>query len=534
MRRTLTLSALATALFVAACQDSNQLLSPNDPADAPAFSIQRQVDQVVPGRILARLVDGADAASVGSAHGVAFERTVANGRIAIFNGAVGNERALAARLGGDDRVVYAEPDYLRQTTAIDAKLWAFHNPGGLSVAWTRGRNKGKPVTSYLSVEDADEDNHEGYASGGGPVSIASIDTGVQMDHPEFGGVTFGDGWDYIDNDADPSDENDHGTHTTGTMVGDSVGVAGVAGAASNVTVYVFRVCGANGCPTSAIVSAIYAATDSGVVAMNISLGGGSLSQFEADAIFYATDETTGRPGALVIASAGNGGTSTVSCPACDTLALSVAASDWLDEHAYYTNYGEGLDITAPGGELYSNTTSDAGIYSSVRGSGYAYFQGTSMAAPQVTGTAAIVASVTGATGAALRSLLEGTTDDLGAPGYDTEFGWGRLNSYRAVMGPLSDPPSSEPDPDPLAAGFTFSCSELSCSFDASGSTGSVVWDWTFGDSTIGSGVTVAHKYPGVGTYTVTLTVGDGSGNNEDTTSDTVSCKKRGRNGVRCN
>ena len=57
----------------------------------------------------------------------------------------------------------------------------------------------------------------------------------------------------------------------------------------------------------------------------------------------------------------------------------------MDEPAYYTNYGAGLDITAPGGELYSNTSSESGIWSSVRGSGYAYFQGTSMAAPQVTG-----------------------------------------------------------------------------------------------------------------------------------------------------
>lgn len=532
MRRTLTLGTLATALFVAACQDTNQLLSPNDPADAPQFSVQQQAERVVPGRILARLTDGVDAASVGQATGVAFERMVANGRIAIFNGAVGNERSLAARLGGDDRVVYAEPDFLRQTTAIDPRLWAFYNPGGLSVAFTRGRNKGKPVTSYLSVDDADEDNVEGYASGGGPVSIASIDTGVQMDHPEFGGATIAAGWDYINNDDDPTDENNHGTHTTGTMVGDNVGVAGVAGAASNVTVYVFRVCGANGCPTSAIVSAIYAATDSGVVAMNLSLGGGSESQTEINAIQYATDN-----GALVIASAGNGGTSTVSCPACDPNAISVAASDWLDEHAYYTSYGPGLDITAPGGELYSNTTSEAGIYSSVRGNGYAYFQGTSMAAPQVTGTAAIVASVTGDTGAALRARLEGTTDDLGASGYDTQFGNGRLNSYRAVTGtPLDEgtPPPPPPDPDPLGASFSFSCSAYACAFDGSGSTGNVssyAWTTSDGGSATGPSATFDHTFPGDGTYTVTLTVTDGA--TTDTTSDSVRCRKRGPN-VRCN
>ena len=512
MRRTLTLCALATALLVAACQDSDQVLSPNDPADAPLFSIRQQADEVVPGRVLVRLTDGADPASVGRAHGVSFDRTIANGRVAIFSGAVGNERALAARLGGDNRVVYAEPDYLRQPTTIDPKMWAFYNPGGLSVTFTRGRNKGRIVESYLSVEDADEDNVEGYASGGGgAVSIASIDTGVQMDHPEFGGVTFVAGRDFVSDDDDPSDENDHGTHTTGTMVGDNVGVAGVAGAASKVTVYVYRVCGANGCPTSAIVSAIYAATDAGVVAMNLSLGGGSLSQSEADAILYATNND-----ALVIASAGNGSTSTVSCPACDPNAISVAASDWLDEHAYYTNYGEGLDITAPGGELYSNTTSEAGIYSSVRGGGYAYFQGTSMSAPQVTGTAAIVASVTGLTGLALRTRLESSTDDLGAIGYDTQFGWGRLNSYRAVTGTtLSE--GSPPTNSAPTASFTHSCSGLTCDFTdtSSDSDGTIAsWNWDFGDGGSSTAQNPSHTYAADGTYTVSLTVTDDVGDTD--------------------
>ena len=511
MKRLAPLALTAATLALTACQDSDQILSPNDPADAPAFSIQQQADQVVPGRILARLTDGADAASLGSAHGVAFDRTIASGRIAIFSGAVGNERALAARLGGDDRVVYAEPDYLRQTTAIDPKLWAFHNPGNLFVTFTRGRHKGQIVESYRSVDDADEDNDPaGFAWGGGPVSIASIDTGVQMDHTEFGGATMVPGWDYIDNDSDPSDENDHGTHTTGTMVGDRVGVAGVAGAASKVTVYVYRVCGAHGCPTSAIVSAIYAATDTGVVAMNLSLGGGSLSQSEADAILYATGESV-RPGSLVIASAGNGSTSTVSCPACDPNAISVAASDWLDEHAYYTNYGDGLDIIAPGGELYGNTTSEAGIYSSVRGNDYAYFQGTSMSAPQVTGTAAIV---TGDRGANLRARLEWTTDDLGAPGYDTQFGWGRLNTHRAVtITPRPTGPAPPPNSPPTAS-FTHSCSGLECNFTdmSTDSDGSVVaWSWNFGDSGNSTSQNPAHTYSADDTYTVTLTVTDDDG-----------------------
>lgn len=526
MRR-LRLRVLSLALVsVAACQDAVTPPIPDAPL-APSLSVQQQqADRVVPGRVLAQLADGADPAEVALANGAAFERAVAGGRVAVFNGAIGSERALAARLGADDRVVYAEPDYLRQTTVIDPRLWAFHNPGGLFVLYTRGRNSGQPVTSYLSVADADMDNVEGYAAGGDPVSIASIDTGVRMDHPEFGGATLVPGWDFYDNDSDPSDTNDHGTHTTGTMVGDMVGVAGVAGAASNVTVYVYRVCGAVGCPTSAIVSAIYEATDSGVVAMNLSLGGGSLSQSEANAIQYATANNS-----LVVASAGNDGTSTVSCPACDPNAISVAAGDWLGEHAYYTNYGPGLDIIAPGGELYSNTTPEAGIWSAVR-DGYAHYQGTSMSAPQVTGTAAIVASVTGLRGAALRSRILDTTDDLGPAGYDTSFGHGWLNSYRAVTNSsLNDGPPPPPS-DPLAASFTFQCEVYSCLFDGSGSTGDVTsYGWSTSDGGSGAGVTFAHTFSGDGTYDVSLTVGDGS--TTDTASQSIRCRARGPN-VRCN
>ncbi|HJQ53755.1 MAG TPA: S8 family serine peptidase, partial [Gemmatimonadaceae bacterium] len=304
----------------------------------------------------------------------------------------------------------------------------------LNMKYTRGKSSGSFISSsYASVADADEDNVENYAAGGSPVVVGSIDTGVDFTHPEFknpdGTSRLIAGRDWYSNDDDPSDTEDHGTHTTGTMAGNTVGIAGVSGAAPNVKVYVQRVCGKRGCPTTAIVNAIRAAADyPGLVAMNLSLGGTSISQSETDAISYATSKNV-----LVIASAGNAATTTVECPACDANAISVAATQWQDKLADYSNSGSGLDISAPGGNCYSNTTPEGCIYSSIRG-GYGWMQGTSMAAPQVTGTAGIVASKTGLRGSALRSRIIGAADDLGSPGYDTTFGAGRLNSYRAVTG----------------------------------------------------------------------------------------------------
>ncbi|HTK57243.1 MAG TPA: S8 family serine peptidase, partial [Gemmatimonadales bacterium] len=329
-------------------------------------------------------------------------------------------------------VEYAEPNYLRQLHAtIDPRLWAFRNPGGLNMSFVnkRGQITGPLPASYASILDADEDNVEGYAAGGSPVVVGSIDTGADMDHPEYVGRTIA-GKDWYNNDANPEDDDGHGSHTTGTMVGTNVGVAGVAGAASNVTVYVQKVCGRRGCPTAAIVSAIYAAADyPGLVAMNMSLGGSTESQAEKDAIAYATSKNV-----LVIASAGNDGTGTVACPACDPNAISVASTTWRDERASYSQYGAGLDISAPCGNCFSNTTSEGCIYSAFKTGGYAWEQGTSMAAPQVTGTAGVVASVTGLRGSALRARILNSADDLGAAGYDTNFGAGRVNTYRAVTG----------------------------------------------------------------------------------------------------
>jgi subtilisin family serine protease len=421
-------AAIAVA-SLAAC--SNDTITPDEGMTVPAsptFSASsRGPEQVMAGELIVKLKSGASEADVAKAHGLAVGEHGYKNAFVVMRGVAGSERANANALKGDNRVEYAEPNYLRTIETIDSRLWAFYNPGSLNMKFTSGSSKGKPLpASYASTLDADEDNIEGYAAGGANVVIGSIDTGVDMSHPEFTGRLIA-GKDWYNNDNDPTDDEGHGSHTTGTMAGTNVGVAGVSGAAPHVKVYVQKVCGRRGCPTTAIVNAIRAAADiSGMVAMNLSLGGSSESQAEKDAIAYATSKNV-----LVIASAGNDGTSTVSCPACDPSAISVSATDWKDGLASYSNYGSGLDISAPGGNCYSNTTAEGCIYSAYKGGAYTYMQGTSMAAPQVTGTAAIVASVSGKRGSALRTQILSTAD---AKSDASKFGAGRLNSYRAVTG----------------------------------------------------------------------------------------------------
>jgi subtilisin family serine protease len=424
------IAALAALALAAACSDGAQkALGPDvDGPVSPSFS--RQAEEVMPGEVLVKYKPGMSPLAVRSAHGLRLSRTGYANAFEVLQTEVGNEMAAVQALRADPRVEWAEPNYLRQPTAINPNLWAFYNPGGLNMKYTTGKNSGQNLpSSYASTLDADEDNIEAYATVGTDVVVGSIDTGVDLTHPEFTGRLIA-GKDWYNNDNDPTDDDGHGSHTTGTMAGSTVGVAGVSGAGPHVRVYVQKVCGRRGCPTSAIVSAIRAAADyPGMVAMNMSLGGSSESQAEADAIAYATSKNV-----LVIASAGNAGTGTVECPACDVNSISVSATTWADKLAPYSSFGPGLDISAPGGSCYSNTTPEGCIYSAFKGGGYAWEQGTSMAAPQVTGTAAVVASVTGLRGSALRSRILSTTDDLGASGYDTTFGNGRVNTYRAVTG----------------------------------------------------------------------------------------------------
>lgn len=425
MFRFRTAAAAALTLAVAACSDA-----PAGPEATPAPEPLAQVaEAVVPGEILIKMKEGFDLQAItGAADGPSFNRMGYRSEFAVLGVERGSERAEAARLELDPRVEWAEPNYLRQTQDIDPRLWAFFNPGGLTAYFSDG--SGALPATYASLLDADMDAINSVGAGGSPVVIGSIDTGVDMDHPEFTGRLIA-GRDWVSADNNPEDTEGHGSHTTGTMAGSTVGVAGVTGAASNVSVLVQRVCGASGCPTSAIVNAIRAAADyPGMVAMNLSLGGSTISKAEKDAIKYAVVTK----GVLVIAAAGNSGTSRVACPACDANAISVSSTTWRDALAYYSQYGSGLDLSAPGGELYSNTTDEMGVYSAYLSGGYAYLQGTSMATPQVTGAAAVVASKTGLRGAALRTRLQSTADDIGAAGYDTRFGNGRVNVYRAITG----------------------------------------------------------------------------------------------------
>ncbi len=301
--------------------------------------------------------------------------------------------------------------------------------------------------------------------------------------------------------------------------------AGV-GYSDNIKVMPLRVCDSGGCPTSAIVDAIYyaaglsgdpaATTPANVI--NLSLGGRFGSSSEEQAI-----DDAWAAGLIIAASSGNDGSGKVSYPAAFANAIAVGSTDWHDNLAPYSNKGDTLDLVAPGGDM-SRYDDPGGIYSTMPTedvyltTNYSYdkyydqLQGTSMAAPQVSGLAALLFALDiGLTNADIRSILESTADDLGKAGWDREFGWGRINVNNAVLTATGNESSANSSP---TASFTSSCTGLTCDFDGSGSydDGSIAsYDWDFGDSSTGTGVTTSHTYGADGTYTVVLTVTDDDG-----------------------
>jgi parallel beta-helix repeat protein len=287
------------------------------------------------------------------------------------------------------------------------------------------------------------------------VIVAVIDTGVEWDHPDLAaniwtnpdevldgidndGNGFIDdirGWDFVDTgipvcpgedgiveDNDPMDFHGHGTHCSGivaAVTNNSVGIAGVAGRCKIMALRAgFKDWMNYGrLEHDDIAQAIIYAVDNGADIISMSFGGVS-SIIEYAAIKYAYDA-----GVLLVASAGNDASDYKSYPAAYDEVVAVTATAPSDIPALFTNYGDWVEVAAPG----------VSINSTYLNGNYIKLSGTSMAAPHVSGVAALIWSqFPNMTRDQVRSQLCHTADDLGSPGFDEYYGYGRINARKAV------------------------------------------------------------------------------------------------------
>ncbi len=278
--------------------------------------------------------------------------------------------------------------------------------------------------------------------------VAVIDSGIDRNHSEFAG-RLAPGWDYVNNDADPTDDYGHGTHVTGIIAAAANNGVGVAGLAANVRILPLKALDSQGVGTYAnIALAIRRAADNNAQVINLSLGGTVPGADLSDAISYALSRN-----ALVIAAAGNCAQGGAECggssnpdyyPAAYPGVVAVGATDHYDNWASYSGYKSYVDLAAPGGVDWDQITS------TVPG-GYGLRYGTSMATPLVSAAAALVMTyLPAATYTEVADILKNTADKVGPYAYiggrNDYYGAGRLNVARAVR--WAYPPSLKPIAQP--------------------------------------------------------------------------------------
>ncbi|MFB0520952.1 MAG: S8 family serine peptidase, partial [Desulfatiglandales bacterium] len=278
------------------------------------------------------------------------------------------------------------------------------------------------------------------------VVVAVLDTGVAYEDfetykqaPDLSGTSFVAGYDFVNNDSHANDDKGHGTHVTGTIAqstNNSMGAAGVAFGCSIMPVKVLNHLGTGS--HFDIARGIYFATNNGAKVINMSLGGEGDSITLRDAVGYAYSQ-----GVTVVCAVGNEflqGNPTAYPAAYDDYCIAVGATRYDETRAYYSNTGSYLDVVAPGGDLLVDQNGDGypdGILQQTFSEdpnvfAYWFFQGTSMAAPHVSGAAALLISNGLTDPDKVREVIEKTAKDIGSGGWDKEYGWGLINVWAAL------------------------------------------------------------------------------------------------------
>jgi serine protease len=327
-------------------------------------------------------------------------------------------------------VRYSELNHCVQATFIpDDKLYSYQ--------W----NLENKVTGGMGM-DAAWDLEQGDPN----VIVAVVDTGVAYEDygvyrqaPDLAETRFVPGYNFINDTNHPNDDHGHGTHVTGTIAQSTNNLIGVAGVAFRCSIMPVKAMDRQGVGDDFTISeGILFAVNHGARVINLSLGSLQPSTTLRDAVKTAHDR-----GVTVVAAAGNEFTkhNQPTYPAAYTdYCIAVGAVRYDLARAPYSNTGSYISVVAPGGDLTVDQNGDGypdGILQQTFQSdpnqfAYWFFQGTSMAAPHVSGLAALLASH-GVTGPdKIKKAMESTAKDLGPAGRDDEYGWGVIDAHAAL------------------------------------------------------------------------------------------------------
>jgi len=345
---------------------------------------------------------------------------------------------------------YVEPNFVGnghgfQTTPNDNNFnrqWSHYNDGTFSLS--------------NSTIDADMDTDLAWdiTQGDPNLIVAILDSGAKLDHPEFSGriwlntnenqngidtdsnnyIDDTNGWDFVNNDNDPTDDHGHGTNVTGIALASGNNDIGYAGVNWNSKIMICKILDNNNSGYySWWAEAIYYAVDNGASVINMSAGGNGSSTLLENAISYAYNNNV-----PVVVSTGNQN-SVIQYPARYTNAFAIGSTNSDDTRSVPffwdttsgSNYGPELDFVAPGNFIYGLSYSSNTNYNS-------YWGGTSQAAPLVTGLISLLLSVDSSlTITEIRTILEQSSEDQvgnsdDTSGWDQYYGHGRINAFQAL------------------------------------------------------------------------------------------------------
>lgn len=322
--------------------------------------------------------------------------------------------AAIAAYQSDPRVEYAEPNYI-------AELAYEPNDPYYTYGYQWSLRK---IEAPLAWD---------ISAGSPEVIVAVVDSGVATDHPDLKDKLV-PGYNFVANSENVSDDLGHGTFVAGVIAAGTDNSIGIASVSFRTRIMPVKVLNSKGyAKYSDVAKGIIYAADHGAKVINLSLGGYASSYSLQSAVNYAWQR-----GAVVVAAAGNNNTSRPFYPAACTNVIAVSATDRNDVKASFSNYGSYISVAAPGVGIYSTYWCRGANY-------YASMSGTSAATAHVSGVAALLFSQDGTrSNAVVRSLIEGTADDLGDPGWDRYYGHGRVNAYQALRATELAPETSVP------------------------------------------------------------------------------------------
>ncbi|MBI3486529.1 S8 family serine peptidase [Candidatus Daviesbacteria bacterium] len=308
------------------------------------------------------------------------------------------DRVLEA-LSKNNLIEYAEPDYLLKADDVPNDPW-------FSVEW--------------HLKDINAPTAWDINKGSTAVSVAVIDSGVYSQHEDLAGQLTSNGYNFVDNNTDTADKTGHGTAVAGTMDAATNNGKGVASLGRNIMTMPLVAADSTGAMyLSNEIKAIDYAADNGAKTINISYGGSVFIQSEQDAVNYAWNK-----GLVIVAAAGNSNLSSIDYPAGDQNVIAVGAVDGSDNRANFSSYGTGLDVVAPGVGIYTTNTTNS----------YQADSGTSYSSPLVAALAGLIFSAApNLAPQQVTDIITSTAKDLGDPGWDQYYGWGKIDAYAALQ-----------------------------------------------------------------------------------------------------